>query len=552
MPEKKKDTLSPEIRAAEKEIDEAFKSNPIIALGYATAAWTVLSTAEDKFSAEIFGPHGITPQRFAAFNDSVLFLLRYVFTWLRSSCPEGGDIPVRYIPEQVLAADKLINAALDYKRFVTAFTLTSRGYQDLKIQGNKLITVGERTGDRRYEAYNRLYRSAEELSQGSEEGAGSRRALFDDMVARALKIKGERFFVNARPRLVRSASDYLRPMMKQHVMLPDDWQCSRYTLKDFRQMYAAVCALALIQHVAHLEAVDRHCPHNCFASGLLVAKKEELARDIASYTGLGIRKVQEVLYDLTLGSHGLQPHQTEPALQPLIDLDGRHYAIMPLLWLNLASERNWTVLMNRLPGEQKAYSGLVKYKEELMRRRIESGLSDSEYRTAHGKIPGHPELPDVDLAIISDAGKLCVMTELKWFIDPAEIDEIMNKSKEIEKGILQMRRLKVAFDEECRGLLRLLGINKEYRVATAVVSANWIGHGWVQDRDVPVIREEHLAAKLSAASDLSEVVRWLNERHYLPIEGVHYDLVEMTATSGRWRLRWYGTRSLVDGSFAPL
>src|SRR5918912_884332 len=131
MPEKKKDNLSPELRAAEREIDEAYQSNPLMSLGYATAAWTVLSTAEDKFSAEIFGAHGTTPQRLAAFNDSIIFLLRYVFMWLRSSCQSGGDIPTRYIPEQVRSADELIDSALDYKRFVTAFTLASRGHQHL-------------------------------------------------------------------------------------------------------------------------------------------------------------------------------------------------------------------------------------------------------------------------------------------------------------------------------------------------------------------------------------------------------------------------------------
>lgn len=552
MSEKKKDTLSPEIRAAEREIDEAYRLNPIMSLGYSTAAWTVLSTAQDKFSAQIFGPQGVTPQRLAAFNDSIIFLLKHVFTWLRSSCPDGGDIPVKYIPEQVRAADKLIDSALDYKRFVTAFTLASRGHQRLAMQGNKLITIEGRTDDRRYEAYNRLYRSAEELSRGSDGGAESHRARLDGMVARALKIKGERFTVNARPRLVKSASDYLRPLMKDRVMLPADWRCSRYTLKDFRQIYTAVSALALIQHAAHFEAVDRRCPHNCFASGLRLANKEELPRDISSYTGLGVAKVQEVLYDLTLGSHGLRPKQTEPALQPLIDLDGRHYAVMPLLWLNLASERNWTVLMNKLPHEQQTYSGLVKRKEDLMRHRLQADIPASKYRTVCGKVPGHPELPDVDLAITSDAEKLCLLTELKWFIDPAEIDEILTRSEDIEKGVSQMRKLKEAFDRGCRELIDLLGVSKEYRVATVVASANWIGHGWVQAQDVPVIREGHLAAKLGAAAELSEVVKWLDGRHYLPVEGIHYDLVEQTATSGRWHLRWYGTRSLIDGSFAPL
>lgn len=552
MPEKKKDPLSPELRAAEKEIDESYMSNPLMAQRYAMSAWTVLTTAEDKFSAQIYGPSGISPQRLAIFNDSIIFLLRYVFTWLRSSCPEGGDIPSKYIPEDVRAADNLLNSALDYKRFVTAFTLASRGLLDLKIQRNKLITVEGSSNDRRCEAYNRLYRSEAELAQGSDDSTDRRRAHLDDMVGRVLRIKGERFSVNMRPRLVKSSLDYLRPIMKQRVMLPDDWRCSRYTLKDFRQVYTAVCALALIQHIAHLEAVDRGCAYNCFASGLLLVKKEELPRDIASCTGLGIRRIEEILYDLTLGSHRLGPNKTEPALQPLIDLDGRFYAVMPLLWLNLDSERNWTVLMNKLPGEHETYSRLVERKEALMRQRLQLDIPASKYRTVAGKVPGHPELPDVDLAIISDAEKLCLLVELKWFINPAEIDEILNRSEDIEKGISQMRKLKDTFNEGCRELIDLLGINEGYSVATTVVSTNWIGHEWVQAPDVPVIREEHLAAKLGVAPDLRDIVRWLNERGYLPVEGIHYEITQQTSKSGRWHLRWYGTRSLIEGSFNPL
>ena len=54
-------------------------------------------------------------------------------------------------------------------------------------------------------------------------------------------------------------------------------------------------------------------------------------------------------------------------------------------------------------------------------------------------------LPDVDLAIISDSEKMCLLLELKWFIDPAEAREIIEKSEEIEKGISQVLQLKQAF-----------------------------------------------------------------------------------------------------------
>ena len=184
-----------------------------------------------------------------------------------------------------------------------------------------------------------------------------------------------------------------------------------------------------------------------------------------------------------------------------------------------------------------------------MRKGITTDLSDKGFRFVKGKITN---LPDIDLAIISDSEKTCLLLELKWFIDPAEALEIINKSKEIKKGVSQVLKLKQAFRYNCQPLLDKLKIDSDYRLEGIVVSANWIGNAEVQSPEVPVIRTDHLIAKLKAADNLQSTIEWLKKRKYLPKEGEHFKIVRRTYTIGKWYLKWYRLKSLSQDAFFPL
>ena len=94
--------------------------------------------------------------------------------------------------------------------------------------------------------------------------------------------------------------------------------------------------------------------------------------------------------------------------------------------------------------------------------------------------------------------KVCLLLELKWFIDPAEVREIIEKSEEIEKGISQILKFKQAFVKNNEPMLTKLGIDSSYKFDGIVVSQNWIGHAHahIQSPEVPVIQANHLIEKL--------------------------------------------------------
>lgn len=147
---------------------------------------------------------------------------------------------------------------------------------------------------------------------------------------------------------------------------------------------------------------------------------------------------------------------------------------------------------------------------------------------------------------------MCLLLELKWFIDPAEVREVIEKSEEIKKGISQILKFKQAFVDNHEPMLTKLGIDSSYKFDGIVVSENWIGHAHIQSPEVPVIRANHLIEKLKITNSLQSTMEWLRDKKYLPKEGEHFKIHRFTARIGKWHLKWYGIKPLIKGAFFPL
>ena len=256
--------------------------------------------------------------------------------------------------------------------------------------------------------------------------------------------------------------------------------------------------------------------------------------------------VQNILDDLTYGSGGIL--HPAPALQPLIKLNSEVYAIVPHLWISYAAEINFTMLLNKLKSEKHIYSKLAAKKEGLMIERITAKIADNGFRITSADVPG---LTDIDLAIIMDSEKTCLLLELKSFIAPALARERVEKSEEIAKGVSQVIRLKQAFANNHEPLLNKLKIDSSYRLEGVVVSENWIGYADVQSPEVPVIQSDHLIAKLRTAQNLESAIEWLKARKYLPKEDEHFKVIQETVTIGDWTLNAPTIELLSDEPFFP-
>ena len=195
-------------------------------------------------------------------------------------------------------------------------------------------------------------------------------------------------------------------------------------------------------------------------------------------------------------------------------------------------------LANKIPADRAIYLKLSNEKQHLMSEQFRSSVKGFEFLS--GSIPGHKELPDIDLAIIDASTKSVILAEMKWFLPPAETREGREKTAELRKGTDQLRNL-IAHS----ALVKMtLGVGSDYELHPVVVSKNWIGHWEAQDNEIPIVQMEHLIHEINATHDAARVGLWLKERKYLPVEGTDFEIIWRNRDIFGRHLRWYGLRLL--------
>jgi len=539
----KTDKLTCKLREIEQEIDVDYKSNPLINQPFTPAVWYLLAAAEDDILIKkLTGVDGI--QDLHALASDFVVEIEHSMAWLYDACEQSGQISYVLDDDLYKAARDLFELGKKYDWFVFAYTCASNGVLELELQGSTIQPTGDFFTDIEYEAYNVLidpYQEQEALSLMNPDNFPA------DTIKHFLRVQGDRFRYKLSPKMVLDTITYLQPLFDKMFSLPSEWEFSRYTLGDFRKAFEAISAIAHIHWTARCMAMHMGCSRMGCADSIFIPTCDELLRRVVRYSGVSDAKVQSIFDDLSYGNRGIS--RPELALQPLIKLNSETYAIVPHLWMCSSAERNLTVLLNKLPSEKGIYAKLAGEKEELMRQRFTNGLSDKGFRFISGKVSG---LPDVDLVIIRDSEKTCLLLELKWFIAPAVARERIEKSEEIEKGISQVIKLKRAFANNHGPLLEKLKIDSCYTLEGIVVSDNWIGYANVQSPEIPVIRADHLIAKLKVTENLESVIEWLKDRKYLPKEGEHFKVHRPTTRIGNWTLKWYGIEPLIDDAFFPL
>lgn len=540
MSTKRTDPISDDLRQIEWEVDNYYKQNPLVNMRFAVAAWHFIAFCEDIAVFDLLKGHRQSVHDSAVFADWFVVHLKHPLAWLLTSCPQGGKPPFRYAEDCYAAANELSSLAENYDPFESAFTYASRGFIELQLQGTTIIPSSELLADCQYEAYDRLIEPtliALDFETGN----------LVELIERSVQVSGDKFRYKLNPPFMKLAMEVLSPVLESQFTLPDHWRFSNYSVDHFRRVSKCLVTIAYIHFIARMFAASQGCIGLGYSNSIFVATQEELLRRLVRYSGVSEEVVLRLIEDLTYGGQGIS--KPDPAIQPLIKLNNRQYAIMPTLFISSSMERNFTVLLNKLPSEKAAYSRLVSDKESLMRRRIQKGISLPQARFFHGSICTEEDLPDIDLAIINDANKVCLLLELKWSIGPAEVREVIEKSEEIQKGVSQMIRLSEAVSETPQPFFDALGIDQSYQLSFAVATYNFIGLHLVQDPRIPVIRYAHLVRKIDSAGDLRQVIDWLSNRDYLPLEGTHYEVIINTWRVGKWGLQWHGIKPLVKEKF---
>lgn len=472
----------------------------------------------------------------AALADELMNGAKWPLRWIKKSCAIGTRVPNGNEDHAYAAAGELSKLASDYLPFEGAFTYASLGLLELRLQDNRIVPSGDFRQDMRFEAYGRL------VDLSGKEGVSIDLESLSRKLARTIRIDGDRFSVPLNPRLVKESLEEFETVLDSRFTLPVDWKLADYTLAEFAEVAKVLWVLSTIHFNSRVIAALKGCPGLGYSQSLVLMGEDELNRRVARYTKLSPERVRSILHDMTYGAGNLR--SPDPALQPLIRLTPTTIGWAPNLIINNAFERNFIVLANRIPERRDLYSKISQQKEERLRIRIRDAMAEFGLRSWHGIIHSRQDDLDIDLAVVSDAEKRCLILELKSFIAPAEPREIRDRSEEIRRGIAQIHERKLLAKMEPDVLRRSLQIDASYTLTWAVVSETSIGAFWVQDDSVAVVNAGHLIQKLRTVRQLAAVSEWLEEREYLPAGGRDYEVIDHAVTVGKWTMDWYGIKGL--------
>jgi len=535
------DLLSPALREAERAIDEQHASNPLFNYPRASSLWAFLAACEEHFVRQAIWEFE-DPQEFGgiyqnrALADNVVNFAKWPMRWLIGKCSGDGPAAPGYDPERYEAARQMTELADDYLSFEAAFSYASWGVCQLHLDGKRIMPSGAIREDTRYEAYDRF----QDVKEKSETLVSM--ADLAGLVAPSLRVKGRTFSYHIGPKLVRKALEWASPAFDARFSLPEKWELHQYTLGDASSVLQLLWVLSSIHFAARMMAAAQGCMGLGYDRALIDTVRTKLIGWIARYSGRPPEVIERIVSDITYGKAGV--HTPDIALQPIVELEEGRVVWAPNIVIHSALERNLVVLINRSPEGRDAYSRLSRHRETILRDWLVRELKSLGYRCWWGDVGGWQPPLDIDLAIVAESEKACLLLELKSFLAPADVREIREKGEEIGRGIEQIRTRRELAHTKPAPLFTCLNIDESYQITCAVVSENSIGPVWIQCDDVPVIRASHFMSRLRTTKTLRSVMNWLVARDYLPQEGRDFETVEVDITIGEWTLAWHGIKVL--------
>jgi hypothetical protein len=523
------------VHKAEIEVDAAFAASPLLELGFAQAVWTLLSVNEDAlFKART---QASSAEDLRVFADNRLNELSYPLRVCFANAQESKTLRREYIADDYQHAIDWLKAARDYTQFSALFPLWHRNRIQLGLDGRRIIIDHGTDRKHEYEAYNRL---VQKEGRPEVEHEPMPQAVGEALWA-ATTAKDDWFRVKFNPRLVAGLKQWLAPPLDARQTLPDGWKFSGFTLREFSAVVSTLQSMMIAWAETKRAVAEAGLPGLGYPSSVWVVSREELVARLRRYTDVADGALTKILDLLTFGSSGVR--EPDIATQPLIDLRNGSLLVAPFVWMSIAAERNLCVLLNQIPEQKSIYAKLANTKEAETIAEFKEKLAPLGFAFGHGDVAG----TDVDLAIIDHPNKTCLCLQLKWFIEPAEIREINDRREDIADGIRQVKTVnKLHAQGDTKLMKTILKIDGDYTFLSAVASQNWIGHGEMQDPEVPIIKVGHLLSEILETQSLGKVIDWLTRREYLPVEGKDYAIAPIEISSGGWQATWYGIKPLAS------
>jgi hypothetical protein len=304
---------------------------------------------------------------------------------------------------------------------------------------------------------------------------------------------------------------------------PNDYRIGKYKIREIKEVWSYVITKAYIEYYSNL--------------GKGYPTLMELNYKDIKYKYASKEIAENLINDLTYrgdknkkNSNGKFIYSTL-LTEPILEIEGKKL-IVPSLILNYQASRNIISTLNRIyEGDQQYDSSIdADRKESIFINDLkESLLAYPNLISSSGINIVIPVKTDVDFIIYDINTKTLVCFELKWLNEPVTAVEILNKDKELEKGIsVQLPNYELGIHHNIEEFMTK-AFQNNYEVSEVhnfVLTKGTIGSGNINRGKYHIINQRMLEKALhNSSGNLLITVDLLKRNELLPKLDKHFKLV---------------------------
>jgi hypothetical protein len=456
------------------------------------------------------------------------------FKFIEEHCKPESKLAEKYTWNGSMIEDSnhALGVTEQYTDFLNIFPMWHKDHEQAELFSDDKVRFympDDSPRQRQVNAHQQIFRVTENEHQPDEEvfvESPETKSMLDALVREVRPVPAEKKFSYEPSReLIEALRPKFQMRLDRRFRHPESFELEGYTLREFKSFYVALLILCAIHDYICYPTIQYGLP---VPKSSLVMVKSRIAWTayLSSISGLSKSVCEKIISDLTLDAVG-QPGSSM-CIHPFVPLDNFTLAVAPQF--PLASLPDDNVVRALSYASNVLFSGQNTQKETVMRSRI------SEVAIQYG--PRYSiDLPngstEIDMLLVDEASSTVVMAELKWIRKPNRTVERIDRDKEVEKGLSQLRLIRTYARENpdfLRKKEKLPRSLSEYKHVhyLLIVRDHWF---WVDPEDsIAIVDFDAFLVAFKSSENLQETVTGLLTYEWLPVEGRDFTVEWATAS----------------------
>lgn len=318
-----------------------------------------------------------------------------------------------------------------------------------------------------------------------------------------------------------------KKMPQQPFLIPDGWTFpwgGRYETTLLLNSLSVRC-------MYHLVAVHFGAERNMLRGGghsniCLVIDRSNLVENIALLSSLSHGSIGKFVEFVTYGKRTRTP---DPALQPLVLLGGKRFALPCIHFLSSHLERNLLSLQARVNKVE--FDALSDLFEVEMVSRQKANLSKRwPLVRSNVELTINGATEEIDLLVADLKSKTLLVCELRWMLPPGDPREVQNRKRVCYQKVDQLERKVLWAQTHALELFRRAFQNESkvderecWNAVGVVVIENF---GGVRSRkaEYPILTAALFELGMQKTTSLKHFGEWSKSLKWLPQEGSQFEI----------------------------